>query len=98
VPRSLDDLIASADHLAQRLEEYEPQPGDRDKVSPMTTLKLAALRRAAAERDLADAVRAARADGASWSSIGAAVGTSGEAARQRYGRQASAGAAAPSSS
>jgi hypothetical protein len=90
MPRSLDDLIASADELGRRLEEYEPQPGDRDRASPMTTLKLAALRRAAAERDLADAVRAARADGASWNSIGQAVGTTGEAARQRYGRQKSA--------
>jgi hypothetical protein len=30
------------------------------------------------------AVRAARADGHSWAAIGAMLGTSGEAARQRY--------------
>lgn len=35
--------------------------------------------------DLRDAVVQARADGHSWAAIGAMVGTSGEAARQRYG-------------
>lgn len=37
-----------------------------------------------AEARLADAVSFARADGHSWAIIGAMLGTSGEAARQRY--------------
>jgi hypothetical protein len=40
--------------------------------------------RVAAEQHLAAAVATARADGHSWAMIGNMVGTSGEAARQRY--------------
>jgi hypothetical protein len=40
--------------------------------------------RVAAERRLAEAVATARADGHSWAMIGNMVGTSGEAARQKY--------------
>ncbi len=43
--------------------------------------------RAATERRLAEAVTAARTAGASWSAIGGMLGTSGEAARKRYGQQ-----------
>ena len=45
----------------------------------------AVLARAEAERTLRDTIVQARADGHSWAAIGAMVGTSGEAARQRYG-------------
>jgi hypothetical protein len=53
--------------------------------APLLALRRAAYRRVLLERELADAVRAARAGGVSWREIGDAVGTSGEAARQRYG-------------
>ncbi len=86
MPRSLEDLLAQADALADRFEQYEPRPGDVDAVSPLTAVRLAALRRAQAERDLAEAVSAAREGRASWQAIGEAVGTTGEAARQRYSR------------
>jgi hypothetical protein len=49
------------------------------------------LARADAERVLLDAVVRARHEGHSWASIGAMVGTSGEAARQRYGQSVRAG-------
>ncbi|NHT18942.1 hypothetical protein [Cellulomonas sp. IC4_254] len=88
VPRSLDEILASADRLADRFEAYEPAPGDRDAVDPMTALWLAAARRATAERDLAAAVVDARRAGVPWKTVGEIVGTSGEAARQRYGRHA----------
>lgn len=86
MPKSLHEMIARADELADAFEAYEPRDGDRGTASPVTVLKLAALRRAAAERDLAEAVGTARAARVSWAEIGRAVGTSGEAARQRYGR------------
>ena len=41
-----------------------------------------------AERELADAVRAAREHRLSWREVGEAIGTSGEAARQRYSASA----------
>lgn len=40
--------------------------------------------RSAAERHMLAAVQAAREAGLSWAAIGSLVGTSGEAARQRY--------------
>lgn len=89
MPRSLDDILASGDDLADRFEAYEPEPGDRGTVSPVTAVRLAALRRSQAERELADAIAAARREeGLPWKAIGALVGTSGEAARQRYGKHA----------
>lgn len=89
MPRSLEEMMAQADDLADRFEAYEPEPGDRDTVSPVTQLRLAALKRAEAEREIAEAVAVARRSDTSWKVIGAAVGTSGEAARQRYGKRAS---------
>ncbi|WP_199732169.1 hypothetical protein [Cellulomonas triticagri] len=88
MPRSLDDILSRSDELADRFESYDPGPDDRDTVSPRTALWLAATRRTNAERDLADAVVTARRAGLSWKEVGAAVGTSGEAARQRYGKHA----------
>ncbi|AYY15434.1 hypothetical protein EF847_10840 [Actinobacteria bacterium YIM 96077] len=86
MPRTTAEIIAQADELARQFEDYEPQPGDEENVSPLTRLRLAALKRAEAEREMVNRVRAARADGAQWRDIGEAVGTSGEAARQRYGK------------
>lgn len=89
MPRSLDDILARSEQLADQFEAYEPEEGDRDTVSPVTAVRLAALKRDAAERELADAVAAARRQAATpWRVIGELVGTSGEAARQRYGRHA----------
>lgn len=83
--RSLTDLIAHADELADAFENYEPAEGDIDApVPPLMAIKLAAFRRAAAEKELAEAVRAAREAHLSWREVGEAIGTSGEAARQRY--------------
>lgn len=85
MPRSIDELIAHADELAGEFEAYEPGEQDRGYEPPLMALRRAAYRRSLAERDLAEAVSTARDDGASWSKIGKELGTSGEAARQRYG-------------
>jgi hypothetical protein len=83
--RSLTDLIAHADELADAFESYDPQPEDFDTpVPPLMTVKLAAFRRAAAEKELAEAIHLAREAHLSWRELGEAIGTSGEAARQRY--------------
>jgi hypothetical protein len=84
--RSLADLIAHADELADAFENFEPKPEDFDApVPPLMAVKLAAFRRAAAEKELAEAIRTARKSQVSWRELGEAIGTSGEAARQRYG-------------
>lgn len=84
-PFRIDDIKARADEFADIFQNYDPTPGDRDApLPPMMAVKLAAWRRDAAERELADAVRAAREQSLSWREVGEAIGTSGEAARQRY--------------
>ena len=82
--RTLDDIIAHADELADRLENYDPTPGDDAReLSPVTAVKLAAWRRDLAEKELAEAVRSARARKVSWREVGEALGTSGYAAPYR---------------
>ncbi|MFT3874648.1 MAG: hypothetical protein QM714_18700 [Nocardioides sp.] len=83
--RSLADLIAHADELADAFENYEPIEADfHAPLPPLMAVKLAAFRRAAAEKELAEAITAARQAHLSWREVGEAIGTTGEAARQRY--------------
>ncbi len=84
MPRSVDEILKHADELAARFEQYEPDHGHELDPEAVVALRTAVLERSAAEMRLLEAVRQARAAGLSWSSIGAMVGTSGEAARQRY--------------
>ena len=84
MPRSIDDLITQADELADEFERYEPRADDRGEPT-LVALRRAAYRRALIERDIIKIVRQAREAGASWTKIGRELGTSGEAARQRYG-------------
>lgn len=83
MPRSMDELIARADELANAFEDYEPQEEDRGEPALMA-LRRVAYQRALLERELLTAVHRAREAGASWAKIGRELGTSGEAARQRY--------------
>lgn len=87
MPRSIDELIARADEIADQFENYEPHDEDR-REPPLMALRRLSYRRALLEREVATAVRDARAAGVSWAMIGHELGTSGEAARQRYSRRA----------
>jgi hypothetical protein len=88
MPRTAKEILDQADELAARFEAHEPDPAEIKDAAALRAVRLAFQARAEAERHLADAVSVARAEGHSWAAIGAMVGTSGEAARQRYGRQA----------
>ena len=86
VKRSIDEIRSRADEFADAFENYSPRPEDVDApLPPAMAIKLAAWRRDVAERDLAGEVLAARAQGMPWRQIGEAIGTTGEAVRQRYG-------------
>lgn len=85
MPRTTKDILAHADELAKRFEDYEPREEDRRDPDALAELRAAVLARADAERQLVDRILAARHQGLPWSTIGAEVGTSGEAARQKYG-------------
>ncbi len=92
MPRSIDELVAQAEDLADEFEDYEPKQVDRRDEPPLMALRRAAYRRAVVERELLESVRRARRAGASWAQVGKELGTSGEAARQRYGDKVDAGA------
>jgi len=84
VPRSIQDILDHADELAERFEAYEPRKGDERPVEEYL-LERAALNRARSERQVVEAVVGARLAGISWSTIGKILGTSAQAAQQRYG-------------
>lgn len=85
MPRTVQDILDHSDDLAKRFEDYAPAPGDERDAEAFTALRRAVESRAQAERSIVDAVGRARASGFSWRTIGSLLGTSGEAARQRYG-------------
>lgn len=83
MPRSIQEILDHADELAERFENYESHDGDERPVEEYM-LERAALERARSERQVIEAVVAARAAGASWQKIGSLIGTSAQAAQQRY--------------
>ena len=84
MPRSIQEILDHADDLARRFEDYEPAVGDERPIEEYL-LERAALTRARSEQQVVDAVTAARRAGISWQKIGATLGTSAQAAQQRYG-------------
>jgi hypothetical protein len=90
MPRSTKEILAQAEELAKRFEDYEPTKDDGVDARSLREIRRAFLRCAEAEREISDAITVARAEGHSWAAIGAMLATSGEAARQRYGHLATA--------
>jgi hypothetical protein len=85
MPRSVKEIMAHADELADHFQDYDPEPASGKDARALRDVAAAFRRAAASAQDLAAAVSVARAEGHSWAAIGAMLGTSGEAARQRYG-------------
>lgn len=84
MPRSVDEILAHADELAAKFANYEADPAHELDPAAVALLREAVTQRSEAERRVIEAVRTAREAGISWSAIGTFLGTSGEAARQRY--------------
>lgn len=85
MPRSVEEILKHADEMAARFENYEPSAADELDAASVGKLRGAVTERSQAERHMLEAIRSAREAGLSWAAIGSLVGTSGEAARQRYG-------------
>jgi hypothetical protein len=83
MPRSYDQIVRLSEAMADQLENDTTEPAISAEES---ALRAAVLRRSIAEGEVGQSVVAARAAGMSWAAVGSAVGTSGEAARQRYGK------------
>jgi hypothetical protein len=88
MPRTSQEILSQADKLAKRFEDHDADPANIREAGSLRKIRRAFQRRAATEQELVNAVHAARNDGQSWAAIGAMLGTSGEAARQRYGTPA----------
>jgi len=88
MPRSLKEILERADEFADGFERFDPDAHDAVDATSLRAVRAASEECALAEARLAESVSIARAEGHSWAAIGAMVGTSGEAARQRYGRVA----------
>jgi len=84
MPRSVEEILQHADELAARFENYDPSDSDELDSRAVALLREAIQARSSAERSVIEAIRAARQSGMTWSAIGTFIGTSGEAARQRY--------------
>jgi hypothetical protein len=87
MPRTVQEILDHGDELAERFENYEPSGQDERDPEIYAELRSAVLARSEAERSIRAAVDHAREQGYSWAFIGSLIGTSGEAARQRYGRR-----------
>jgi hypothetical protein len=85
MPRSFQQIIEHADELSAQLDELQPRTEHIRDARTLRKLRQAVLKRATAESQIAELVTVARVEGQAWSAIGAMLGTSGEAARQRYG-------------
>ena len=84
MPRSIQDILDHADELAKRFEDFDPEHA-KEIPAAEYLLQRAVVARARSEQQLLDNVIAARAAGVSWQKVGALLGTSAQAAQQRYG-------------
>ena len=84
MPRSIQDILDHADELAKRFEDFDPDHADEIPVEEYL-LQRAVIARARSEQQVIDTVIDARTAGLSWQRIGTLLGTSAQAAQQRYG-------------
>jgi uncharacterized protein (DUF169 family) len=85
MPRTTTEILALANELANRTESEDDAPGVYRDAASLRALTAAFTKRAEVEAETISAVAAARSDGYSWALIGSLIGTSGQAARERYG-------------
>jgi len=85
MPRSLEKLMDLGDYYARQFEDYPTSDSDSINLEIFKALWTAGQQRTELESSIADLVVKARAENMSWKVIGQILGTSGEAARQRYG-------------
>lgn len=83
MPRTREQLAQAAADAEAWLDKFDPEVTTAE-VSDLRAVTDAMNRIAGAQADLEAAVLAARANGRSWGVIAIALGTSRQAARQRY--------------
>jgi hypothetical protein len=84
MPLSIQDILDHANDLAQRFEEFDSAEAEEISVEEYL-LQRAVVARAKCEQQVLEAVAKARSAELSWNKIGELLGTSAQAAHQRYG-------------
>lgn len=91
MPRTTDDIAAHAEELATRFENDDwGFTGETEYTDGLEGLSRAVIELAGTQKNVTTWVQVARHQGKSWAAIGTVLGTTGEAARQRYAPKASA--------
>ena len=84
-PPTVAEIMAQAEHFADLAESDDSPGGASHDGAPIRAMRAAFKKRAGADAEMVVAVESARAEGCSWSFIGSMIGTSGQAAREKYG-------------
>lgn len=85
MPRTREELEQAAAAAEAWLDALDPAETPAEDPRDLRRIGLALADVANAERELHDAVAAARDNGRSWGEIALVLGVSRQAARQRYG-------------
>lgn len=85
MPRTREELERAAAAAEEWLDTLEPSRDRAEDPSDLRRVGLALRAAATSQREIEDAVAAARANGRSWGEIGLVLGISRQAARERYG-------------
>jgi len=90
---TLQEILDNAEQLADAAEAHEPAPAEERDPASWHALRNAVAARATADQQITTAVQQMREAKYSWATIGGLLGTSAQAAQQRYG-----GSSAPAKS
>lgn len=86
MPRTRQELEQAAADAEAWLDSLDPETIPAEDTSDLREIGLILGRQATLQKQLEDAVVAARHNGRSWSEIGLVLGISKQAARERYGQ------------
>lgn len=84
MPRTREQLQQAAVDAEEWLDQIDPDTTPAEDISDLRAVAEALVNAAAAQEHLEAAVKAARSHGRSWGRIALALGTSRQAARERY--------------
>ena len=84
MPRTREQLEQAAAEAEAWLDQLDPATTPAEDISDLRAVAEAVVSVAAAQAHLEATVRVARERGRSWGRIGMALGTSRQAARERY--------------
>lgn len=88
MPRTREELEKAATDAERWLESMDPATTPAEDPTDLRRIGLALRNLTDDQREVDEAVAAARENGRSWGEIGLVLGVSRQAARERYGRPA----------